>query len=177
MAGNPCYTRRKIMVSSRTEVKAYAGASYPERPLSVRWQGRWRTVTRVESERREPERRCFTVLRRRSRARMTFDYASATITQTTPGRRSRLRGKRLTESSHTTKRRQFSQKVQSIPSSGIRRFFELIANMDGVISLGVGEPDFVTPERFSRAAFDAVSRGETHYTSNYGIPELREAIA
>jgi len=62
LAGNPCYTRRKIMVSSRTEVKAYAGASYPERPLSVRWQGRWRTVTRVESERREPERRCFTVL-------------------------------------------------------------------------------------------------------------------
>ena len=83
----------------------------------------------------------------------------------------------MTESSYTTKRRQFSQKVQSIPSSGIRRFFELIANMDGVISLGVGEPDFVTPERFSRAAFDAVSRGETHYTSNYGIAELREAIA
>ena len=50
------------MVSSRTEVKAYAGASYPERPLSVRWQGRCRTVRRVESEQREPDRRCFTVL-------------------------------------------------------------------------------------------------------------------
>ena len=49
--------------------------------------------------------------------------------------------------------------------------------MDGCISLGVGEPDFVTPERYSKAAFEAVQRGETHYTSNYGVPELREAIA
>ena len=49
--------------------------------------------------------------------------------------------------------------------------------MDGVISLGVGEPDFVTPERYSRAAFEAVESGETHYTSNYGLHPLREAIA
>ena len=69
----------------------------------------------------------------------------------------------------THKRRHFSQKVQGISASGIRHFFELIANMDGCISLGVGEPDFVTPERFSRAAFNAVLAGETHYTSNYGL--------
>jgi aminotransferase len=67
--------------------------------------------------------------------------------------------------------------VLGISASGIRHFFELIANMDGCISLGVGEPDFVTPEPFSRAAFDAVRKGETHYTSNYGLPELREAIS
>lgn len=83
----------------------------------------------------------------------------------------------MTESPHTQKRRHFSQKVRSISSSGIRRFFELIANMDGCISLGVGEPDFVTPEAFSRAAIEAIQQGETHYTSNYGLPELREAIA
>ncbi len=90
----------------------------------------------------------------------------------------------MTERSYTTQRHHFSQKVQAIPPSGIRRFFELIANMDSpsaqgrsVISLGVGEPDFVTPERFSRAAFEAVGRGETHYTSNYGLSELRQAIA
>jgi len=70
-----------------------------------------------------------------------------------------------------------SRRVQAIPSSGIRRFFELIASMDGVISLGVGEPDFVTPESFSRAAAAAVEAGHTHYTSNYGMPELREAVA
>ena len=79
--------------------------------------------------------------------------------------------------SYRTKGHHFSQKVESISASGIRRFFELIANMDGCISLGVGEPDFVTPERYTRAAFEAVRRGETHYTSNYGLPELREAIA
>ncbi len=53
----------------------------------------------------------------------------------------------------------------------------LSADGRSVISLGVGEPDFVTPERFSQAAFEAVRRGETHYTSNYGLPELREAIS
>jgi aminotransferase len=77
----------------------------------------------------------------------------------------------------TQKRRHFSQKVQGISASGIRHFFELIANMDGCISLGVGEPDFVTPERFTRAAFNAVLAGETHYTSNYGLIELRQAIS
>jgi aminotransferase len=49
--------------------------------------------------------------------------------------------------------------------------------MDGCISLGVGEPDFVTPERYIRAAFDSATAGETHYTSNYGLVELREAVA
>jgi len=83
----------------------------------------------------------------------------------------------VTESAYTIKPEFISDRVRALPSSGIRRFFELIANMDGVISLGVGEPDFVTPERFSKAAFDAVSRGETHYTSNYGLPELRQAVS
>jgi len=83
----------------------------------------------------------------------------------------------VTESSYTIKPEFISDRVRNLPASGIRRFFELISNMDGVISLGVGEPDFVTPERFSKAAFDAVAEGETHYTSNYGIPALREAVA
>jgi aminotransferase len=83
----------------------------------------------------------------------------------------------VTDSSYKMKAEFISDRVRNLPASGIRRFFELISNMDGVISLGVGEPDFVTPERFSKAAFDAVARGETHYTSNYGIPALREAVA
>jgi aminotransferase len=78
---------------------------------------------------------------------------------------------------YKTREDRFSRKVNSISASGIRRFFELIANMDGCISLGVGEPDFVTPERYMKAAFDAAMAGETHYTSNYGLPELREEIA
>ncbi|MDP2948417.1 MAG: aminotransferase class I/II-fold pyridoxal phosphate-dependent enzyme [Chloroflexota bacterium] len=70
-----------------------------------------------------------------------------------------------------------SRRVQAIPASGIRRFFELIANMEGVISLGVGEPDCVTPRRFTDAAVRALADGQTHDTSNYGIPELRQAVS
>jgi aminotransferase len=69
-----------------------------------------------------------------------------------------------------------SQTVQNIPASGIRRFFDLVAEMDDVISLGVGEPDFVTPWRVREAAIYSLEKGRTTYTSNYGLLELREAI-
>ncbi|MDO8562880.1 MAG: aminotransferase class I/II-fold pyridoxal phosphate-dependent enzyme [Candidatus Limnocylindria bacterium] len=70
-----------------------------------------------------------------------------------------------------------SARVQAIPSSGIRRFFDLIASTEGAISLGVGEPDFVTPDHIREAAIKSIRDGETHYTSNYGILRLRERIA
>jgi len=74
--------------------------------------------------------------------------------------------------------RQFiSQRVQAVPPSGIRRFFDIAATMKGVISLGIGEPDFVTPEPILKAGMDSLQRGETHYTSNSGILELRQAIS
>ena len=68
-------------------------------------------------------------------------------------------------------------KVERIPASGIRRFFDLIAGVEGAISLGVGEPDFVTPERFREAAIRSIKEGRTKYTSNYGIRPLRDAIS
>lgn len=67
--------------------------------------------------------------------------------------------------------------VKSIPPSGIRRFFDLASQMEDVISLGVGEPDFVTPWHVREACFYSLERGYTSYTSNKGLPELREAIA
>ena len=70
-----------------------------------------------------------------------------------------------------------SQHVQTLPASGIRKFFDLLSNMDGVISLGVGEPDFVTPDSIRQAAIRSIDEGLTHYTSNYGLIELRQAIA
>jgi aminotransferase len=76
-----------------------------------------------------------------------------------------------------THRGNISQHVQSIPSSGIRRFFDLLASMDGVISLGVGQPDFVTPNHIRQAAIRSLEVGETHYTSNYGLVELRHAVS
>jgi aminotransferase len=70
-----------------------------------------------------------------------------------------------------------SAKVARIPASGIRRFFDLVASMEGGISLGIGEPDFVTPQHIRDAAIASIREGKTKYTSNYGIAELREAIA
>jgi aminotransferase len=69
--------------------------------------------------------------------------------------------------------------ARAIPPSGIRRFFDLVsASKDSsIISLGVGEPDFVTPWRYRDAAVYSLEKGKTQYTSNAGLPELREAIA
>ncbi len=78
---------------------------------------------------------------------------------------------------HITRRGAIAQRLDQISSSGIRRFFELIATTDGVISLGVGEPDFVTPNNIRQAAIRSIERGETAYTSNYGLPELRHMVA
>jgi aminotransferase len=76
-----------------------------------------------------------------------------------------------------TMRPRVSDRVSGIPASGIRRFFDLIAGVEGVISLGVGEPDFVTPEPFREAAIRSIREGRTKYTSNYGIRPLRAAIS
>jgi aminotransferase len=69
--------------------------------------------------------------------------------------------------------------VASLPKSGIRDFFELVAKLKGqdVISLGVGEPDFVTPWHVREAAIYALEKGKTYYTSNLGLLELRQAIS
>jgi len=69
------------------------------------------------------------------------------------------------------------ERVARLPASGIRRFFDLAAGLPGVISLGVGEPDFVTPDAFRDAAVRSITEGKTQYTSNYGLLALREAIA
>jgi aminotransferase len=70
-----------------------------------------------------------------------------------------------------------SERVASVPPSGIRRFFELAEEADDVISLGVGEPDFAAPWAAREAAIDALERGRTSYTTNRGKRELREGIA
>jgi aminotransferase len=66
--------------------------------------------------------------------------------------------------------------VQSIPRSGIRDFFEIVQSMTDVISLGIGEPDFVTPWHIREAAIYSLEKGRTGYTSNLGLPRLRRSI-
>jgi aminotransferase len=70
-----------------------------------------------------------------------------------------------------------ADRVLDIPRSGIRDFFEVVQTMTDVISLGIGEPDYVTPWRIREAAIFAMEKGKTGYTSNLGTPKLRHAIA
>src|SRR6188472_915691 len=73
--------------------------------------------------------------------------------------------------------RVLSERVRAVPPSGIRRFFDIAATMDDVISLGVGEPDFDTPRVVVEAGVESLREGRTHYTSNYGTIELRRVLA
>ncbi len=72
------------------------------------------------------------------------------------------------------KRKLISKQVSRLSPSGIRKFFDLLASMEEVISLGVGEPDYATPWHISEAAVQSLEKGYTMYTSNSGIPELRQ---
>jgi aminotransferase len=74
-------------------------------------------------------------------------------------------------------RNRISQRVANVPPSGIRRFFDIAATMKDVISLGIGEPDFVTPSIILEAGIRSLERGETHYTSNSGTLELRQELS
>ena len=73
--------------------------------------------------------------------------------------------------------RALAQRVLDVPPSGIRRFFDILATMTDVISLGVGEPDFDTPREIVEAGVESLRSGRTHYTSNFGTIELRRALA
>lgn len=75
------------------------------------------------------------------------------------------------------KRSRIAHQVEILPPSGIREFFELVIGRDDIISLGVGEPDFVTPWRIREAAIHSINQGQTSYTSNWGLLSLRKEIA
>jgi aminotransferase len=72
---------------------------------------------------------------------------------------------------------QIADHVREIPRSGIRDFFEIVQSMDDVISLGIGEPDFVTPWHIREAAIYSLEKGRTGYSSNLGLPRLRRAVS
>lgn len=78
---------------------------------------------------------------------------------------------------NTSHQPQLSKAVNSIEPSGIRRFFDLAASMDNIISLGVGEPDYSTPWNVREASIHSLERGLTAYTANAGLPELRRSIS
>ena len=73
--------------------------------------------------------------------------------------------------------RVINSRVASVPPSGIRKFFDIVRQMPNAISLGVGEPDFVTPWSIRDAAIQSIEDGQTQYTSNWGLESLREKIS
>jgi len=70
-----------------------------------------------------------------------------------------------------------NKRVSALKPSGIRKFFDIVSETEGAISLGVGEPDFVTPYGIREAAIKSIQKGYTQYTSNQGIPKLRDGIS
>ncbi len=78
---------------------------------------------------------------------------------------------------HRTLEEKLSTRAREVKPSGIRRFFEIAASMENVISLGIGEPDFVSPKPVLDAAIQGLHDGKTGYTANSGLPELRTLIA
>ncbi len=72
---------------------------------------------------------------------------------------------------------QISERANRISPSGIRKFFDLLASIEGVISLGVGEPDYATPWHICQSAIESLEKGQTMYTSNLGMPELRQELS
>ena len=70
-----------------------------------------------------------------------------------------------------------NEKTKNLRPSGIRKFFDIVRETQGAISLGVGEPDFVTPWKVRQAAITSLQRGYTQYTGNRGIPTLLELIS
>ena len=82
-----------------------------------------------------------------------------------------------TRPTSSTRRDPIARRVRAVPASGIRRFFDIINTMLDVISLGVGEPDFVTPLHIRQAGIRSLQEGHTAYTSNFGTLALRRAIA
>ena len=73
--------------------------------------------------------------------------------------------------------RYLNASVAAVPPSGIRRFFDMASTMKGTISLGVGEPDFITPYHIRDAAINSLLNGETQYTANRGMLSLRKAVS
>jgi len=82
-----------------------------------------------------------------------------------------------TNSREKRRKHKISDRANKLSPSGIRKFFDLLASMEEVISLGVGEPDYATPWHICEAAIESVEKGQTMYTSNLGMPELRQELS
>jgi aminotransferase len=154
------------------QVECYSGHTFAQRPTAFVWRGRRYQVEHVLKQWRSPQGPGFQLV---TSGGEPFEL----IYDETHDRWSLKQGPKTTsiKGENKTMRDFVSERVHTVPPSGIRRFFDIAATMDDVISLGIGEPDFNAPEVAARAGAAALAGGDVHYTSNSGIIELRRAIA
>lgn len=150
-------------------VECHSGFTYAERPTALTWQGRRLEVEAILGRWRLPDGRRFRV---RTRNGFLFDLFYDELRL--EWRITLLSGGSMQE---LEKVGRLSQRVAGLKPSGIRKFFDIAATMKDVISLGIGEPDFTTPRPILEAGIRSLEAGETHYTSNAGKLEVRQALA
>ncbi len=164
------------------KVECYSGHTYAERPTAFVWQGRRYQVERVLQQWRSPDGPGFRLLTTDGgQFELTYDENQdewSLHPLPSSGEDKREPPPHNSPKRRTKPMRDFvSKRVHAVPPSGIRRFFDIAATMDDVISLGIGEPDFNAPAIAARAGAEALAEGDVHYTSNSGTIELRRAIA
>jgi aminotransferase len=168
-----------MIESDAGQVECFSGHIYAQEPRAIVWQGHRHLVAQVEERWRTPQGPAFRV-RTESGERFDLHYHELddrwTVTHSST-QSTAYQPQWRTRRSRTNMRSFVAKMVQAVPPSGIRRFFDIAATMDDVISLGIGEPDFATPASIVRAGIASLEAGETHYTSNSGILELRVALA
>jgi aminotransferase len=156
-------------------VECYSGHTYAQEPRALTWEGHRYLVAEVEARWRTPDGPAFRVRTESGERFELHYYESADAWHLIPG--TWYQRPDFKKENPPRMKNFVAKKVQAVPPSGIRRFFDIAATMDDVISLGIGEPDFATPPAVVRAGINSLEGGETHYTSNSGIAELRAALA
>jgi aminotransferase len=162
---------------SGAAVECYSGHTYAQEPRFVVWQGQRHLVTQVNERWRTPDGPAFNVQTESGLAfKLRYSENQDLWTIATVPSTNRPVAKN-TRRSQDKMRSFVARTTENVPPSGIRRFFDIAATMDDVISLGIGEPDFDTPPAIVQAGIASLSHGHTHYTSNSGIKELRVALS
>jgi aminotransferase len=150
-------------------VECLSSSTYPERPLRLQWEGRWLEISALLSRWQTPGRRHFRV--------RTADAQTFELTFFETDLRWQIASLSGGSMQEVTETHRLSERVAGLKPSGIRKFFDIAATMKDVISLGIGEPDFTTPPSILEAGIRSLHAGETHYTSNSGKLEVRQAVA
>jgi len=172
------FARALLCRQDKPQVECYSGHTYAQEPRAFVWQGHRYQVVRVERRWRTPEGPVFRVEAQSGDFfELWYNEHSDRWLIRNLYKDIEAHGRAPIQEVQPDMRDFVADKIKTVPPSGIRRFFDIVATMKDVISLGIGEPDFTTPPSIIRAGIASLEAGHTHYTSNSGIRELRVALA